>query len=47
MQGFCVKCKKEREFVNPQEVKTKNNRYAIKGLCPVCGTTMYRFISKK
>ncbi len=43
--GFCVKCKKTVEIKNPQIVTTKNGRKAVKGVCPTCGTTVFRFIS--
>ncbi|MGQ9719375.1 MAG: DUF5679 domain-containing protein [Nitrososphaerales archaeon] len=42
VQAFCVKCKAKREIKDPKPVKLKNGRPAIKGTCPVCGTTIYR-----
>ncbi|NWG09689.1 MAG: hypothetical protein HXX80_05225 [Nitrososphaerales archaeon] len=42
VQAFCVKCKAKREIKDPKSVKLKNGRPAIKGTCPVCGTTIYR-----
>jgi Zn finger protein HypA/HybF involved in hydrogenase expression len=27
---------------NPQHVKLKNNKPAMKGICPKCGTKMFR-----
>ncbi|MCP8309994.1 MAG: DUF5679 domain-containing protein [Candidatus Methylarchaceae archaeon HK02M1] len=42
VQAFCVKCKTKREIKNPKQVMLKNNRPAVKGTCPVCGTTVYR-----
>jgi endogenous inhibitor of DNA gyrase (YacG/DUF329 family) len=45
--GFCVKCRKKVELVNPQEVTLKNGRRAIKGKCPKCGTTVYVFVGGK
>ncbi|MCP8307402.1 MAG: hypothetical protein H3Z54_01715 [archaeon] len=41
-QAFCVKCKAKREIKNPTPVTLKNKRPAIKGTCPVCGTTIYK-----
>ena len=46
MKLYCVKCHRERDIKNPKEIKTKNNRYTIQGVCPVCGTKMFRFIKK-
>ncbi|MEM2873401.1 MAG: DUF5679 domain-containing protein [Nitrososphaerales archaeon] len=42
VQAFCVKDKKKVEIKNPQEVKLKNGRPAVKGTCPICGTTVYK-----
>lgn len=45
--GFCVKCRKKVELKDPKEVTLKNGRKAIKGKCPICGTTVYVFVSSK
>ena len=42
VSGYCVKCKASREIKNPQSVTMKNGRHATKGVCPVCGTGMYK-----
>lgn len=42
MQGYCVKCRTKREMRNAKSVTTKNGKAATQGLCPVCGTKMYR-----
>ena len=44
-EAYCVKCKAKREMENVEEVTTKNGRKALKGKCPVCGTTMMKFVS--
>lgn len=41
---YCLKCKAKRMAINVQETKTKNGRNMLKGKCPVCGTTMCKFI---
>jgi hypothetical protein len=46
VQGYCVKCKASRNMVQVQFVTTQNNRKAAKGKCPVCGTTMNKFLPK-
>lgn len=42
VEAYCVKCKAKREMQNPQHVKLKNNKPATKGICPKCGTKMFR-----
>jgi hypothetical protein len=42
VQAYCVKCRASREMKNPQSVTMKNGRHAMKGVCPVCGTGMYK-----
>jgi len=46
VSGQCMKCKTQREIKNPHEVKTKNGRHAIEGVCPVCNTKIFKFVSK-
>ena len=45
--GFCLKCKEKREISNSQEIITKNKKRAVTGVCPVCGTKMFKFLSSK
>jgi len=42
MQGYCVKCRRKREIKNAKSIKMKNGRPATQGVCPVCGTKMFR-----
>ncbi|MCP8309101.1 MAG: hypothetical protein H3Z54_10490 [archaeon] len=42
VQAFCVKDKKKVEMKDPKPVTLKNKRPALKGTCPICGTTIYR-----
>lgn len=42
MQAYCVKCRSKKEMQNPQQIKMKNGKPATKGVCPDCGTGMYR-----
>ena len=44
MDGYCVKCKDTREMKNSEVVKSANGRNMAKGLCPVCGTKMTKFL---
>ncbi len=48
VSGYCVKCRDKagREMVNPSIVEIKPGRFAAKGNCAVCGTGMYKILSK-
>jgi hypothetical protein len=46
-EGYCVKCKQKRAVKNAKVEKTSNGRQVAKGTCPVCGTTVTRFLSSK
>jgi len=40
--AYCMKCRTKREINNLEAVYTKNGTPAVKGVCPVCGTKLYR-----
>jgi len=42
MQAYCMKCRAKREIKNPKAVTLKNKRPATQGVCPVCGTKIFR-----
>ena len=42
MVAYCMKCKTKREIKNPQPVFTSQGTPATQGVCPVCGTKMFR-----
>ena len=50
MEAYCVKCKAKREMNDAKEVAMKGKgdvkRRAMKGVCPKCGTGMYRIMGK-
>jgi hypothetical protein len=46
-EGYCVKCRTKRQVKNAKVEKTAKGRSIAKGKCPVCGTTVTRFISSK
>jgi RNase P subunit RPR2 len=46
-EAYCVKCKTKREMKNAQEIKMKSGRPAVTGVCPVCGTKMFRIGATK
>jgi RNase P subunit RPR2 len=49
IKAYCMKCKAERVVSNVAIVTMKNGRPAAQGICPVCGTKMFKFLpaSKK
>ncbi len=42
MQGYCVKDRKKVEIKNPKAITMKNGRPATQGVCPICGTKVFR-----
>jgi len=42
VSGYCLKCKKSVDIKNPQPVVMKNGKHATKGVCPNCGTTIFK-----
>ncbi|MFO7743321.1 MAG: type I DNA topoisomerase [Anaerolineae bacterium] len=42
MKAYCVKCKAKREMKNPEPVYTIKGTPATKGICPECGTKLFR-----
>ena len=42
MQAYCMKCHVKREMKDAKTVTFKNGRPATQGVCPVCGTKMFR-----
>lgn len=46
-EGYCVKCRQKRTIKQGKVEKTAKGRTMVKGTCPVCGTTVTRFLSNK
>ncbi len=42
MQGYCMKCRTKREMKDTRAIIMKNGRPATQGVCPVCGTKMFK-----
>jgi len=42
MQAYCMKCRAKREMSNAKSITMKNGKLATQGICPVCGTKMFR-----
>lgn len=45
-QARCLKCRKQVEVKDPQEVVLKNKMKAVKGVCPDCGTKVFKIVGK-
>jgi len=41
-EGYCVKCKAKKEMKDPVAITMKNGRPATQGVCPSCGTKMFK-----
>ncbi len=37
-----MKCKTKREIKSPKVIKMQNGRPATQGVCPTCGTKVFR-----
>ncbi len=49
MEGYCVKCRAKREMKEEKEVTFEGRggkRRAMRGICPTCGTKMFRIMGK-
>jgi len=47
-EGRCMKCKKQVEIKDPEDtiINGKVKMKAVRGLCPECGTKVYRIVGK-
>jgi len=45
-QARCLKCRKQVEVKDPEEVVLKNKMKAVKGVCPNCGTKVFKILGK-
>lgn len=46
VQAYCMKCKKKVEMKNAKKITMKNGKPAQKGICPKCGTKVFRIGAK-
>jgi hypothetical protein len=44
IEAYCVKCKDRRTMQDSRVETLDNGRRAAKGVCPVCGTNMTKFL---
>ena len=42
MQAYCVKCRAKKEMMYAKAITMKNGKPATQGVCPSCGTKMFR-----
>jgi hypothetical protein len=42
MLVYCLKCRAKRRMIAPQFLRAKNGKPMTQGICPVCGTKMFR-----
>ena len=42
LEAYCLKCREKREMKDPQPITMKNGKPATSGICPVCGTKMFK-----
>ena len=47
VQAYCVKCKAKKEMKDAKAVTLKNGKPATSGVCPTCGTKMFRIGASK
>lgn len=51
MEAYCVKCKTKKEMKDGKQVEMKGKggvmRQALSGVCPDCGTKMFKILGKK
>jgi len=45
-EGRCMKCKKQVKMKDAKETVMKNGMKAAKGVCPHCGTKVFRILRK-
>lgn len=47
-EARCMKCKKPVKVKDPKETSIRNGKVkAVKGVCPHCGTKVFRIIGGK
>ena len=42
MQAYCMKCRAKKEMRDDKAIVMKNGKPATHGVCPTCGTKMFR-----
>ena len=47
MNTYCLKCKKQTKDLNSKGFITKNKKYIVKSICPICKSKKSKFVSKQ
>ena len=47
MLSYCLKCKKNKESINPKVSKTTNGKAMILSTCAICGSKKSKFIREQ
>ena len=47
MKTYCVKCRKDTGNIDPEMVRTKNNKLIMQSKCPACGIEKSRFVKEQ
>lgn len=42
MQGYCMKCRSQREMKNAEAITMKNGKPANQGMCESCGGKIFK-----
>ena len=40
--AYCVKCREKVEMQSPEAITMKNGKPATRGICPKCGTKVFK-----
>jgi hypothetical protein len=46
MEAYCVKCRASKQIGMPRGITMKNGKPATQGVCPTCGTKVFRIGSR-
>ena len=47
MNGYCIKCREEKEIEDFQKVTSKDKKRWLRGECPGCGTTVWQCLPQE
>lgn len=47
VQGYCVKCRKKVEMVDPKEKTNQRNVLMLQSLCSTCGCKVNTFVKRE
>ena len=47
IKTYCMKCRRDRENIDPKIVRTKKKRLIMQSKCPVCGIKKTKFVKEQ